>query len=59
MDDTRHITKDQYGEIFLQLEGLIESWNILADDATNLKNEEIHKRLRTILDILCLDVADV
>lgn len=54
MDDTRHITQDQYNEIVLQLEELTGS-----DDAKNERADDIRNCVRTILGILCLDVADV
>lgn len=52
MDDTRHVSQDQYNDIILQLEELTES---KSDD----KTEDIKRCARTILDILCLDIAEV
>ena len=71
MDDTQHITQDQYNEIILQLEELLEinapnfdkmflqSFCGDKSDVAKDKDESIKRCARTILDILCLDVADV
>lgn len=51
IDDTRHITTDQYEDIKCQLDDLVNA------SKTDVNREEIiENTLHTILDILCLEL---
>ncbi len=59
MDDTRHITEDQWDDILSQLEDLVDiSSKIGPEDIDKARYEEIKSCAKTILDILCLAKPD-
>ena len=59
MDDTRHITEDQWNDILCQLEDLVDvSSKIGPENIAVERYDEICSHAKTILDILCLAKYD-
>jgi hypothetical protein len=59
MDDTRHITLDQWEDILSQLEDAVDlSSKIGPEDIDTSKYEVLKDCAKTILDILCLEKPD-
>ena len=64
MDDTRHITKDQWADIVYQLEYLVDISSDVGPKNMGIDrheefNDEIKSCAKKILDILCLAKPDI